>query len=610
MVLEKPENYREVPALQDGETIFAEDHNQIMANIEKLKGGKPNEAPVSNIKELKGILDKIITNNSFNASSIYFDNQNAQLKYIKYNFPKFKLDISEKYYIVFTDEKNSKEYQAVIEKQTDGTYRFKSKLSNYYCNNAFTGIIKYINGFHTAYSMYAILSQFFDVNILRSYDLDTDEAIISTVTKRGTFFNTSVNDNKLCFFILVKDGSIQTEEVFTENYYNVFFNIKNRVLNKIDRNIFFSNNLEAPFFRLELIRNDNKIKVIGAYQHINGISSLICYSPILENYFNIISNDNELINTDGITSSSGKPKKFGFMKYSDEPSTYCLKIANQDGSEIGENEIITFDLTPDKNAEVEVKEKVIETVQDAIEALSDTYSNDFDSEPAEPTPDNPEAPDNPEEEIYSFEKTTFTLEAEGESIILNSGIIKDISSLSLVKNTDGSFNLKGSFEINNEGQAVIRTNKQIDLDRRKLLGMYYGGMQVIYKYENKYLYIIIIADKIQSPILKIGDIKIYDNNIICPPDFSYIKVLGYEVSEDFGIYLVNGVYRLKGSFKSNSNNMSFFLNLSMKEFFEDKQQYSYSSYKIGIISGEPLYTMLSISSITPNQKYTIDMECP
>ena len=48
----------------------------------------------------------------------------------------------------------------------------------------------------------------------------------------------------------------------------------------------------------------------------------------------------------------------------------------------------------------------------------------------------------------------------------------------------------------------------------------------------------------------------------------------------------------------------------MQEFFEDKQQYSYSSYKIGITSGEPFYTMISISSITPNQKYTIDMECP
>ena len=153
MSLEKPENYKEVPALQDGEIVFAEDHNQTIANIEKLKGGKPNEAPVSNIKELKDILDKIITNNSLNASSIYFDNQNAQLKYIKYNFPKFKLDIGEEYHIIFFNEKREQPHSAVIEKQYDGTYRFKSisTLSNYHCNTGFGGLVGYINGFHTIY---------------------------------------------------------------------------------------------------------------------------------------------------------------------------------------------------------------------------------------------------------------------------------------------------------------------------------------------------------------------------------------------------------------------------------------------------------------------------
>ena len=215
-----------------------------------------------------------------------------------------------------------------------------------------------------------------------------------------------------------------------------------------------------------------------------------------------------------------------------------------------------------------------------------------------------------EEEVYSFEKTSLTLQMDGESQQITSDIIEDISNLSLVRNADGSLNLKGSIEINSEGQGVIRTNKQIDLDKRKLAGMYYGNIQIIYKYENKYLYIILIAAKIQSNILDIGNIKIYDNNIICPPDFNYIKMQGDEVSEDFGIYLVNGIYRLKGSFKSANQSMTFFVNLSMKEFFEDKQNYNYSSYNIGIVTGEPFYTMVSISSITPNQKYIIDIECP
>ena len=215
-----------------------------------------------------------------------------------------------------------------------------------------------------------------------------------------------------------------------------------------------------------------------------------------------------------------------------------------------------------------------------------------------------------EEEVYSFEKTSLTLQMNGESQQITSNIIGDISNLSLVRNADGSLNLKGSFEINYDGQAVIRTNKQIDLDKRKLQGMNYGSIPLIYKYENKYLYIVIIASKIQSNILDIGNIKIYDNNIICPPDSYSIKRLGDEVSEDFGIYLVNGVYRLKGSFKAANKYITFFVNLSMQEFFKDKQQYSYSSFSIGITTAEPFYTTVSIGSITPNQKYTIDMECP
>ncbi|CRF35350.1 VSH-1 tail protein [Brachyspira suanatina] len=406
MSLEKPENYKEVPALQDGEIVFAEDHNQTIANIEKLKGGKPNEAPVSNIKELKDILDKIITNNSLNASSIYFDNQNAQLKYIKYNFPKFKLDISEKYYIRFFDEKGSQEHSAVIEKQYDGTYRFKSTstLSNYYCNTAFAGIVSSINGFRTLAGMYSVLSQFFTIDNITTSNLHKEEFIISQIGEKDFELYLTIYNNSLMFIVMPKEypAPDNPSKIIQEGNYNIYFNIKNRVFNRLDRNIFFSNNFQNPFLRLELIRYENKIKFVGAYRYINN-ASLICYSPILENYFNIIGSRDELINTDGITSSSGKPKKFGFIRYNNESTTYYLKISNQDGSAIGENEIITFDLTPDKNAEVEVKEKVIETVQDAIEALSDSYNGDFDSEFTEPT--EPEIPTEPEEKpIYDFPK--------------------------------------------------------------------------------------------------------------------------------------------------------------------------------------------------------------
>ncbi|TKZ28171.1 peptidase, partial [Brachyspira catarrhinii] len=397
MALEKPENYREVPALQDGETIFAEDHNQIIADIEKIKGGKSNEVPVSNIKELKDILDGILAGKTLTASQIIFDNEEAKLIYKKYNFPKFKTNINT-INLVLTDENTSSEYTAVIEKE-ENNYRMKSIINDFPVNKMVCLIIKSINGNDDLYYKYSVLGQFFDINKNKIYELDSNECIISDMDCPFVF-NISINSSNLVLSIL---KSIFPTELQNKNY-NIILNIKNKQLNKLDTNIYFSFIGRINTFKLQLIKTDNnKIKLIGNYTHKTSLIYPICYSPILANYFNIISNDNELINTDGITSSSGKPKKFGFMKYNNIPNTYYLKISNQDGSEIDTNEIITFDLTPDKNAEVEVKEKVIETVQDAIEALSDTYNGDFYSEPT---------PDNPEEEIYSFEKTTFTLEAE------------------------------------------------------------------------------------------------------------------------------------------------------------------------------------------------------
>ncbi|WP_048596231.1 hypothetical protein, partial [Brachyspira suanatina] len=452
----------------------------------KLKGGKPNEAPVSNIKELKTFLDGILTGKTLTAAQITFDNEEANIIYRKYNFPKYKTNI-ENISLVLTDENGSNEYTAVIEKE-ENNYRIKSIINNFTINKMVYLIIKNVNGNEDLHYKCSMLGQFFDINRNTIPQLSANECIISD-TDCPFVFNLSIIASNLVLSIIKSNFPT---EIPTKNY-NVILNIKNTQLNKLDTNIYFIDIGSPNPFKLELVKRDNKIKLIGNYLYKSSLIIPTCYSPILENYFNIIGSRDELINTDGITSSSGKPKKFGFMRYNNKPNIYTLIIANQDGSEIETNEIITFDLTPDKNAEVEVKEKVIETVQDAIEALSDSYNGDFDSEPTDPTPEPPE-----ETNIYTFEKTTFTLEAEGETIILNSDIMKDISSLSLIKNTDGSFNLKGSFEINNEGQAVIRTNKQIDLDKRKLAGMYYGGMQLIYKYENKYLYIIIVASKVES----------------------------------------------------------------------------------------------------------------
>ena len=52
MALSKPSEYQEVPAQQGEATVYAEDINQIISNIEKIKGGQANEAPVSDIQQL------------------------------------------------------------------------------------------------------------------------------------------------------------------------------------------------------------------------------------------------------------------------------------------------------------------------------------------------------------------------------------------------------------------------------------------------------------------------------------------------------------------------------------------------------------------------------
>ena len=59
MALSKPNEYNEVPAQQGEATVYAEDINQIISNIEKIKGGQANEAPVSNIKDLHSSINEL-----------------------------------------------------------------------------------------------------------------------------------------------------------------------------------------------------------------------------------------------------------------------------------------------------------------------------------------------------------------------------------------------------------------------------------------------------------------------------------------------------------------------------------------------------------------------
>lgn len=558
MSLEKPDIYKEVHALQGGETVYAEDHNQIIANIEKIKGGKPNEAPISNIKELKDILDGILNKKALTASHISFDNEEAKLTYKKYNFPKFKTNI-ETINLVLTDEERTNEYTAVIEKEGND-YRIKAIISNCHVNKIVCLIIKSVNGQEELELKYNVLSQFFNINNM-IYRLAPNECQISNIDST-LVFNISIQSTEL--LLTIAKAEFPTE--IAEGNYNIVLDIKNKQLNKLETNIYFLLIGNLTPFKLEIVKkDDNKIRFKGHYIWKSSILNPTCYSPILENYFNIIDSNNNLINTDGITSSSGKPKKFGFMRYKNKANTYYLKIANQDGSELEADEIIMFDLILDKNAKVEVKEKVIETVQDAIEALSDAYGDDLDS-PLE-------------EEISNFEIVSY---------FLNSPIdnkVEDCSKLSLVKNADNSYSLKGNIELyknaNSSSSMIIKTANTINTigcDIKNIIPytMTDNLIVVTLAHEN---YIYLNIQKLnENPLIEesFDDIKLIDSNIVLFNNKLVNEMSSTKVSDDFGIVYEGGKYKIKGQLTFSNEEASFnsITNNGISDFFENNEEYS------------------------------------
>lgn len=559
MSLEKPDIYKEVHALQGGETVYAEDHNQIIANIEKIKGGKPNEAPISNIKELKDILDGILNKKALTASHISFDNEEAKLTYKKYNFPKFKTNI-ETINLVLTDEERTNEYTAVIEKEGND-YRIKAIISNCHVNKIVCLIIKSVNGKEELELKYNVLSQFFNINNM-IYRLAPNECQISNIDST-LVFNISIQSTELLLTIAKAEFPTEIEE----GNYNIVLDIKNKQLNKLETNIYFLLIGNLTPFKLEIVKkDDNKIRFKGHYIWKSSILNPTCYSPILENYFNIIDSSDNLIDTDGIISSSGKPKKFGFMRYKNKANTYYLKIANQDGSELEADEIIMFDLIPDKNAEVEVKEKVIETVQDAIEALSDAYGDDFDS-PLE-------------EEISNFEIVSYFLNSP-----MVDNKVEDCSKLSLVKNADNSYSLKGNIKLyedtNRSSYMIIKTTTTINTIgcniKNIIPAIITDNLYVVSLAHENYIYL--NMQKInENPVIEesFDNIKLIDTNIVLFNNKVVNEISASKVSDDFGIVYEDGNYKIKGqlTFSNEETNFTAITNNGISDFFENNEEYS------------------------------------
>ena len=152
-MLEKPTEYQEVSAKQGEETVYAEDINQIISNVEKLKGGQANEAPVSNIKdlhssinELKERIDGLGNGESSqlpsSADKIAFNNDNANLDFSAgYDFPPFKNELKESYEIKLITDYSFNECSHIDDIQDIHTLILEKNMDKYILK----GNLKYNN---------------------------------------------------------------------------------------------------------------------------------------------------------------------------------------------------------------------------------------------------------------------------------------------------------------------------------------------------------------------------------------------------------------------------------------------------------------------------------
>ena len=622
-MLEKPTEYQEVPAQQGEETVYAEDINQIISNIEKIKGGQANEAPISNIKdlhssinELKERIDGLGNGESSqlpsSADKIAFNNDNANLDFSAgYDFPPFKNELKESYEIKLITDYSFNECSHIDDIQDIHNLILEKNMNKYILK----GNLKY-NNKSSSSSM-----NFYLISINNNNDLGY---VISEIlqflsveknAKENEITIENIQNLKYSFsiFVGIPIFTIKSDINFDIKEYDIAINIE---ISDIKNNQDFIPTVHSSFINLLTLKNiNNKAVITGEIKKevVSVLLMLFSYSA-LENYFDIKTDQNDSYYIEAnnmITSNKNKPLKYYIRKLITDGAElspkfanitmtyYYLEIKHTDGSNIEYEEILTFNLTAPKNADVQKIEKD-KNIQNAVEILNSKIIDilnylGLNSE------------EHQTGSIFTFEKTTLYLENIAS---LNADIIEDINNLSLVSNDDGSLNIKGSMQINAEGMGVIRVNKKLKLDKRKLIAMSYKDIQIIYKYQDDYLYIIIMASKVQNTTFNLESIKIYDSNIICPADSSYIKLSGNNISDDFGIYLENGVYKLKGSFTSSSNSMQFFINLSIQEFFENAKTYNYDLYNIEVQASEPLYSMITISGVTPNQEYLLNIECP
>ncbi|WPC23593.1 hypothetical protein N4239_11680 [Brachyspira hyodysenteriae] len=395
MALSKPNEYNEVPAQQGEATVYAEDINQIISNIEKLKGGQANESPISNIKELKERLDNLEQGagsggniDNISADKVSFNNDNANLDFSsKYDFPKFKNELKEIYEIkLITDYSINNVshindvqdvYNLTLEK-SENKYILKGNLNyNNTSSNAST-LSFYILSINDNNDFGYIINEMFQF-INRENNAKENEILIEGLNNFkygfGFFYGIPI------FQITKQDNSN-----FETKNYNIDLNIEIPEANIKNNQEFIPIACSTSGFSFLKLENINGKAVIkGEAKQESADSSFILFSHFaLENYFDIKTDQNDsyyIEANNNITSNKNKSLKYYIRKdvvdmaslspiYANIYNTfYYLEIKHSDNSDIEYNEILTFNLTAPKNADVPKIEKEA-NIQNAIEVLN------------------------------------------------------------------------------------------------------------------------------------------------------------------------------------------------------------------------------------------------
>ncbi|MCZ9877339.1 hypothetical protein OFP91_13460 [Brachyspira hyodysenteriae] len=391
MALSKPNEYNEVPAQQGEATVYAEDINQIISNIEKLKGGQANEAPISNIKELKERLDNLEQGagsggniDNISADKVSFNNDNANLDFSsKYDFPKFKNELKEIYEIkLITDYSINNVshindvqdvYNLTLEK-SENKYILKGNLNyNNTSSNAST-LSFYILSINGNNDFGHIISEMFQF-INSESNAKENEIVIE-----------GLNNLKYNFGFLYAIPILQIKKQDNSNFeiknYDITLNIEIENIKNNQDFIPINNAGEwLSFFNIQNIKGKTVIKG----EVIKHSGSFVVFSHFaLENYFDIKTDKNDGYYVEAssmITSNKNKSIKYYIRKeindgselspiYANIPITfYYLEIKHTDNTDIENEEILTFNLTAPKNADVPKIEKE-KNIQNAIEVLN------------------------------------------------------------------------------------------------------------------------------------------------------------------------------------------------------------------------------------------------